>query len=115
MQGEGLSYYWITENSESKRNFNKNDKSVKISTIDSSKGLDFQAVFIVNVDNMPFVLEKDREREVALLYIGMTRAKEYLFLSSSGTSDFTEYFEKLKDKQQEENKLVGKSKVGNQG
>ncbi|TCI48964.1 nuclease [Exiguobacterium sp. SH3S2] len=91
-----IGYYWITENSESKRNFSKDDQLVKISTIDSSKGLDFQAVFIVNVDNMPFKYESDVEREVALLYIGMTRAKEFLFLSYSGQSAFTQYLESLK-------------------
>ncbi|WP_404406219.1 3'-5' exonuclease [Jeotgalibacillus malaysiensis] len=89
----GISYYWLTENSESKRNFLKDDQMVKISTIESSKGLDFQAVFIVNVDNMPFVLQDDVEREASLLYIGMTRAKEYLCLSYSGESVFTEYFD----------------------
>ncbi|WP_215143817.1 3'-5' exonuclease [Exiguobacterium qingdaonense] len=88
-----IEHFWITESSETKRTFSKDDQSVKISTIDSSKGLDFQAVFIVNVDNMPFKYEEDVEREVSLLYIGMTRAKEYLFLSYSGNSSFTRYFE----------------------
>ncbi|MDP4107665.1 MAG: 3'-5' exonuclease, partial [Bacillota bacterium] len=92
---EGLPYYWITENDTSKRSFEKEDGKIKISTIDSSKGLDFQAVFIVNADSMPFPLEDDREREVSLLYIGMTRAKEYLCLSYSGESEFTQYLEKL--------------------
>ena len=54
----GIDYYWITENDQSKRSFNKEDGKVKISTIDSSKGLDYQAVFIVNVDSMPFPLKK---------------------------------------------------------
>lgn len=92
---ERIEYYWITESTEAKRNFTKDDGKVKISTIESSKGLDFQAVFIVNVDNMPFVLEEDVEREVSLLYIGMTRAKEYLWLSYSGESVFTEYFNEV--------------------
>ncbi|MBM7580975.1 3'-5' exonuclease [Jeotgalibacillus terrae] len=95
MKKAGISYYWLTENSESKRNFQKDDQMVKISTIESSKGLDFQAVFIVNIDNMPFVLQDDVEREASLLYIGMTRAKEYLCLSYSGESVFTEYFDGL--------------------
>jgi hypothetical protein len=89
----GLTYYWITENDGSKRSFKKDDGKIKISTIDSSKGLDFQAVFIVNVDSMPFPLEDDKEREVSLLYIGMTRAKQYLCLSYSGESEFTQYFD----------------------
>lgn len=95
LAAEGLPYYWITENDTSKRSFEKEDGKIKISTIDSSKGLDFQAVFIVNADSMPFPIEDDREREVSLLYIGMTRAKEYLCLSYSGESEFTQYLEKL--------------------
>ena len=73
----------------------KEDGKIKISTIDSSKGFDFQAVFIVNVDSMPFPLEEDKEREVSLLYIGMTRAKEFLCLSYSGESEFTHYLDNI--------------------
>ncbi len=91
----GLPYFWITENDRSKRSFEKEDGKIKISTIDSSKGLDFQAVFIVNVDSMPFPLEDDKEREVSLFYIGMTRAKEYLCLSYSGESEFTQYLDRM--------------------
>lgn len=94
LKDEGLPYFWITENDVSKRSYAKDDGRVKISTIDSSKGLDFRAVFIVNVDSMPFPLEENKEREVSLLYIGMTRAKEYLCLSYSGESEFTFYLDK---------------------
>ena len=93
LKDEGLPYFWITENDVSKRSYAKDDGKVKISTIDSSKGLDFRAVFIVNVDSMPFPLEENKEREVSLLYIGMTRAKEYLCLSYSGESEFTQYLD----------------------
>jgi len=46
---------------------------------------------------MPFLLEGDKEREVSLLYIGMTRAKEYLCLSYSAESEFTQYFDTVKE------------------
>ncbi|WP_010199918.1 3'-5' exonuclease [Bacillus sp. m3-13] len=85
LQKEGIPATWITEDEASKRAFNREEETVKISTIDSSKGLDFQAVFIVKADTMPFPLEKDKEREVSLMYIGMTRAKEYLCISYSGS------------------------------
>ncbi|WP_027410028.1 3'-5' exonuclease [Anoxybacteroides tepidamans] len=104
LEKEQLPFYWITENDDSKRSFEKEDGKVKISTIDSSKGLDYQAVFIVNVDSMPFPLEEDKEREVSLLYIGMTRAKEYLCLSYSGESEFTQYFDAIL-REREESKL----------
>lgn len=101
-----LPYFWITENDVSKRSFKKEDGKIKISTIDSSKGLDFQAVFIVNVDSMPFPLEEDKEREVSLLYIGMTRAKQFLCLSYSADSEFTQYFDRvLLERKQEKSGL----------
>ena len=103
-----IDFYWITENDQSKRSFEKEDGKVKISTIDSSKGLDYQAVFIVNVDSMPFPLEDDEEREVSLLYIGMTRAKEYLCLSYSGESKFTRYLDEVLEERQEKKEVSTK-------
>jgi hypothetical protein len=101
LQEAGLPFYWMTENDVSKRSYQKDDRTIKISTIDSSKGLDFRAVFIVNVDSMPFPLEENKEREVSLLYIGMTRAKEYLCLSYTGESEFTRYLDqKLGERKQ---------------
>lgn len=90
-----IPYYWIAESSDSKRAFERNEESVKISTIDSSKGLDFQVVFMVNLDNTPWYLEEDLEQEASRLYIGMTRAKQYLCLSYSGDSVYTQYFDEL--------------------
>lgn len=95
LHNHGLPFIWVTENSESKRNFNRSEETVKISTIDSAKGLDFRAVFIVNVESMPFRLEEVEEREVSLLYIGMTRAIEWLFLTYSGESSFTQYLNQV--------------------
>ncbi|AXH98285.1 nuclease [Sporosarcina sp. PTS2304] len=105
LEGEGIPYYWIAENSDSKRNYKKDQETVKISTIESSKGLDFQAVFIVNANNIPFTLVDDVEREASLLYIGMTRAKEYLWISYSGHSDFTAYFDGILEERNKEQSL----------
>jgi hypothetical protein len=102
LQKEDIPFSWVTENEASKRNFNREEETVKISTIDSSKGLDFQAVFIVKADTMPFPLEQDKEREVSLMYIAMTRAKEYLCVSYSGESEFTRYFDEVKEGEREE-------------
>ncbi len=93
LSNEDLPYFWITENDLSKRSYAKEDGKIKISTIDSSKGLDFRAVFIVNIDSMPFPLVENKEREVSLFYIGMTRAQEYLCMSYSGESEFTHYLD----------------------
>ncbi|NGP46763.1 AAA family ATPase [Bacillaceae bacterium SIJ1] len=106
-----IPYTWVTESQESKRIYQKNDGTLKICTFDSSKGLDFQAVFIVNADNTPFALEKDKSREAARMYIGMTRAIEYLMISYSGDSEYTAYFDHILERRrmaEEEQGLVSK-------
>lgn len=95
-----IPFYWITESSSSKREYDSTDNSVKISTIDSAKGLDFRAVFIINIENLPFHLEENEEREVSLFYIGMTRALEWLFLTYSGESKFTKYLDQVSKQRQ---------------
>lgn len=90
-----LPFTWITENAETKRSFTREHDTVNISTIDSAKGLDFRIVFIVTIENMPFPLEETEEREVSLFYIGMTRAIEWLFLTYSGQSKFTQYLDQV--------------------
>lgn len=112
LEKEEVPFYWITESADTKREYEKDDGKVKISTIDSSKGLDFQAVFIVNVENMPFSLEEDKEREVSLMYIGMTRAKEYLCISYSDRSEFTDYFDSIiEERKQEYTRLNSKQDI----
>ncbi|MGA3854631.1 3'-5' exonuclease [Bacillus pumilus] len=94
-----IPYNWITENRATKHNFNPKEETVKICSLDSSKGLDFHTVFIVKADLMPYKFEKNQDKEVPLMYIGMTRAKEYLSISYSGVSSFTQYFEDVKGKE----------------
>ncbi|EMR07344.1 DNA-dependent helicase II [Bhargavaea cecembensis DSE10] len=102
LKKEGLPFYWLTETPDSKRNYDRNAEAVTISTIDSSKGLDFRAVFIVHLDMLPFPLEKDEEREASLLYIAMTRAQEYLCLTYSGDSAYTRYFEAIAEERKKQ-------------
>lgn len=109
LQDEGLPYYWITENDVAKRSYEKEDGKIKISTIDSSKGLDFRAVFIVNIESMPFPLVDNKEREVSLFYIGMTRAQEYLCLSYSGESEFTQYLDEVVQERKQHNDGIEKA------
>lgn len=88
-----IPHNWFTENKKTKDNFDRNHSSVKISTIDSAKGMDFRAVFIVNVDGMPRekAKEEDWDEEVSRFYIGMTRAMEYLYLSYSKVEGFAKW------------------------
>lgn len=75
----------LTPESEARKE--KNKKGVKLMTVHASKGLEFQYVFIVGLENelFPHVddddSEADMEEERRLFYVAITRAKEKLFLS----------------------------------
>ncbi|MCC8028509.1 MAG: ATP-dependent helicase [Lachnospiraceae bacterium] len=65
------------------------DAAIRLSTLHASKGLEFDTVFIVDVNEgiMPYkkaVLEQDLEEERRMFYVGMTRAKNRLYLLQSG-------------------------------
>jgi DNA helicase-2/ATP-dependent DNA helicase PcrA len=63
--------------------------SVRLMTLHNGKGLEFSVVFLVGMEedlfphinskNSPLALEEERR----LCYVGMTRAKDYLYLSAS--------------------------------
>ena len=61
-------------------------EQVTVMTLHAAKGLEFKAVFIVGCEQglLPYHLLKDKADETEerrLLYVGMTRAREYLFLT----------------------------------
>ena len=63
----------------------RKEDAITLATLHSSKGLEFQEVFLVDVNDgiIPHrkaSLEADLEEERRLLYVGMTRAKDKLHL-----------------------------------
>ncbi len=63
-----------------------NTQKIILSTVHRAKGLEWDAVFILNLSNQGFphprcVEQADYEEERRLFYVAITRAKEYLFLS----------------------------------
>ncbi|NLK73731.1 MAG: ATP-dependent helicase [Clostridiales bacterium] len=69
-------------------NRNKNVDSVTIATMHSSKGLEFDVVFIVDANegitpHKKAILDADIEEERRLFYVAMTRAKDHLYIYSS--------------------------------
>ena len=69
-------------------NIQVNAEKVSLMSLHASKGLEFSVVFIVGCEEnlLPLNLEgmqADKEEERRLFYVGMTRAKEVLYLVSS--------------------------------
>jgi len=61
----------------------ENQDAVRLMTIHGAKGLEFEAVFVVgmNQDVFPSKRTVDPEEERRLCYVALTRAKKYLYLS----------------------------------
>ena len=89
----------------------KRSDRITLMTLHSAKGLEFKCVFIVGLENeiLPLYRAKEPEEieeERRLLYVGMTRAKERLFLTHAnkrkwlGTYknlEVSPFLEKIKD------------------
>ena len=70
-------------------NVDESDESVTLMTLHSAKGLEFPVVFLVGMEEGIFPgyrsmgEPQELEEERRLCYVGITRAKEYLFLTCS--------------------------------
>jgi len=63
---------------------------VRLLTIHGGKGLEFPAVIMTGLDMLPSPHRPDQLGEFNLLYVGLTRAIDHLFVTWSGRSDFTD-------------------------
>jgi DNA helicase-2/ATP-dependent DNA helicase PcrA len=69
----------------------ENEKCVKLMSLHNSKGLEFDLVFMVGLeeDLFPHVNSKDTQDEIEeerrLCYVGITRAKKHLYISHSSS------------------------------
>jgi DNA helicase-2/ATP-dependent DNA helicase PcrA len=85
--------------------------SVTIATMHSSKGLEFDAVFIVDANegitpHKKAVLDADIEEERRLFYVAMTRARSHLYIAS-----VTERYNKI----QERSRFIGEIQEASRG
>ena len=81
---EFLQQFFLVSNEES----NENKDAVKLMTIHSAKGLEFEVVFLPALEegifpNYKATTDEDIEEERRLFYVAVTRAKKKLFLTSS--------------------------------
>lgn len=70
----------------------KKDDAIKLMTIHRSKGLEFDNVFVVGVQDTEFPVEREGEKidiveEANLFYVGVTRSKENLWVSEIGKNN----------------------------
>lgn len=66
---------------------NRNQNSIELATMHSSKGLEYKIVFLIDANegvtpHHKAVLNEDMEEERRMFYVGMTRAKEKLHIYS---------------------------------
>lgn len=79
----------VTLQSADEQNEEEAKNAVKISTVHASKGLEFKAVFVVGAEeglfpiSRAFSSEADMEEERRLMYVAVTRSKQFLTISSA--------------------------------
>ncbi|MBI1887806.1 MAG: NERD domain-containing protein [Nitrosomonadales bacterium] len=99
---EGLSRKGIAvdsgqPNSQRAKAFNPADDTVKILTMHSSKGLEFNSVAITDLGCMPCA-KATPEEEAKLLYVAMTRSTESMLVTYHSESQFTKQCEMLQQR-----------------
>gem|GEM_PF-229107 len=87
LEGAGIPVTWFTESSAAKQSFDLHEPTVKIGTIHSAKGLDFEVVYLIDTTGNPVgppsksVSIDDAVRKYRnLLFVGCSRAREKLFV-----------------------------------
>tara|TARA_B100001971_G_C18224904_1_gene559698 strand:+ start:24 stop:1856 length:1833 start_codon:yes stop_codon:yes gene_type:complete len=77
---KNIPFTWVTRDQDSKSNFSLHDNTIKISTIYSAKGMDFEAVSVIACD---CIRSDEPEAE---LYTSATRARKYLIMTTGGSN-----------------------------
>ena len=76
----------LQESYNAKGNRQENKDFIILSTVHQAKGLEWEAVFIINLTDQAFphplcVKEEEREEERRLFYVAITRAARFLYLT----------------------------------
>ncbi|MFM6002276.1 MAG: 3'-5' exonuclease, partial [Sphaerospermopsis kisseleviana] len=88
---QGISTYWVNQNDNSKRQYNREREGVRIITMLSSLGLEFKAVLLIWLEQFDDSIGKKDAEILARrqIYVAMTRAQEYLSLYINHQSKLT--------------------------
>jgi hypothetical protein len=80
LKRHGLPAEWVARDFTSKASYDISRSRLTLSTIHSAKGMDFHTVILLGADTLPTREGADRDRAAALLFTGITRARERLVL-----------------------------------
>lgn len=87
MNKSDIPTYWVSKDKKSKEKYSLNLKGVRIITCKSSLGLEFKAVLLIWLEQFDNFIGKNKgDTEILArreIYVGMTRAQEYLHLFSN--------------------------------
>jgi superfamily I DNA/RNA helicase len=75
---------WISQDTEAKRTFNWDAETVKISTVQSAKGMDSPIVIILGAETYRSDFTNNEYDETRMMYVALTRAREFLVVLYSG-------------------------------
>jgi superfamily I DNA/RNA helicase len=79
LEGAGIPSTWVSQDVRSKEMYDVTTDRVSLISIHSSKGLDFDLVYLVGLDHIR-ATEETRQNLVPLIYVAMTRAKYRLVI-----------------------------------
>lgn len=83
----------ITQNKLDKLNFAIDSNSCKLISIKSSKGYDFRAVFLLNVEN----IQENSQKKKNEVYVGITRAREKLYILYLANGKNLKYVQRIEE------------------
>ncbi|PTD97699.1 3'-5' exonuclease [Pseudothauera lacus] len=86
LQKEGIPHQWLGTR-QHKMSYDSEADSMALMTIHSSKGLEFERVVMIGIGQMDDS-EEERAQSARIIYVGMTRARKYLVMASSGENAF---------------------------
>jgi hypothetical protein len=85
---------WLSDKGNPQSKTKVAEKSIKVQTIHSAKGLQYKAVILLWGDDLPSPFEDaDEQVERQLFYVALTRPEDYLVISYSGSSSFIQEIE----------------------
>ncbi|AGA32824.1 DNA helicase II related protein [Thioalkalivibrio nitratireducens DSM 14787] len=87
LQHDGIPHQWLCDSAR-KKAYDSEADSVALMTLHSSKGLEFERVIVIGIGELD-AGDEGRQQSARLLYVGMTRAKRYLVMTSSGAGGFS--------------------------